>query len=603
MGWQITYNDFGSDPGSGDSNWSNISIDNYRSEAILAPDNETHETTRQTLSGTALIHVGPGPTQNELFEELLVQARSQLSRQGKHLVITAGGDTMFANVYGQAEDESDQNDETLGTPRCDFSITRIMGELSAIVGFTFTWHDYEIITTTTETDNYHVMSHVWTQRFKLAESGLQTHIVDGWARVRADAGLAGMGVLLGANPDRYRALIIPALPAPGFRQISAEFFIDETAQRLVYHIENQEYARELPGPATQGDGRFTWRRSLDAGDSMLGYKVFEGELEGEVGSDRGALLSALILASKERINYVPTEGTNSDQIMSIEITEVDIFSKNRIGLKVEARGAGDGSSPWGNGPGFDLLVDLTAGADSYSRPGPYGAQMIAAVRRNLFQPASGYNELNFPKAQTESVALAAPDDYVAPISMVAALTDLPDAGVAFAQSQPENQEYPYTKISVTERMHRNPCMVVLHGAGLESNTIAYQTRKPDVYIVSNYTLVRQNKAPDLVQLSMPAGSILLASNYDVKPGRVDANNNREYVATYNRVLQVADTGLTGWTSQLAGGVTVRVFDPPSGVLAFGWDPSTEAPDEAADRVVFDTLTNFDFSIPPDVYAT
>lgn len=611
MAWAITYNTFGSEGATDPFKWTQLSIKSYRSEATYASDNVTLESTRHEINATALLH---SATESGLTT-LIENARSLLTRQAKALVVKNGSATTV-NI-GAGGDEHNE------TPRCEFTIQEIAGAITAIVAFRIIWHNFEEVGSEINTND--VMSHWWTQTFTLEDSGNLSLVVSGVLRVRRDAGSEGASPLLGANPDRYRRLIMPT-PPQGFRHKRAVFATDETGARLAYTIEYQEYPRELPGPAKRGRGRFSWRRSLEGGPGMLGIKVFDGELEGDKDASPTSLLAQLLFASMNRIIYV---GTGADIILEIEVREEDIFNANIIGLRVVARGTGNAANAVAGTLGFNLLQPIV-GEDAqhptapYEMPNAYGAALIQSVRRELTVPGKAYTDADFPKAATEDIAAEDVETYEIPDVVFEGIAPGEIIRPGLVKPQQTHEDFPYLEVRIMERLQSKTHMVALKSQSLTGKSLPYQTEKPTVLIISEYHFIRQNAAPIPQFLAPPPGSILIEESGHVSPGDIDANNNRLFNGVFNRIVEVLDSGqLVGgaaapgsggapiWSSEVFnlpdfGDITIRRFALSGNRLAFPFDPRSETAEGGSARSLFGPSpsdSGLDFRMLFNKYAT
>lgn len=575
MAWTLSYNGF--------SSWSNLSIESIRYEPVEEDDGRTARLLRGTLRGRGLLTAGSAAA----LAGLIADARAAFEERGKAFSISNG-----TTIYSQAANEG--VDPTY--PRGTVEITEITGVVTAVIVFEIEWMGTPENDTDTVDD---VISHWWTQRFNIDESGLSTWSVNGGIHVAnyaADSGTSYPGsssVQLGDEPDHYRALVFPTLPA-NFRVKSLDWAESPDGQHLIYSIVAQEHARPLPRPARRGSGAFTWRRSIESGD-LLGVKSFDAELEGDANSDRGELLAALLTAASRRIIFA---GTNSDQILSIEVSETDIFSRNRIGLRITARGAGNASgNPLELQPNFSL-VDAIVEEAEYAEPmDPYGSALVRMVKRAVY--AGNYTSANFPRAETQELgAPGAPDpyeveetaittDYVATID-AGQLTGDDPGGAALA-----HQDAPYVRVQVTERTSLRPHVIALKEQSLSGSDYPYQTESPDLVLETEYQVTRQRIPPDHVMLDVPAGCILLDESFSVSPGEVDANSNRSFHGVFRRRLQmlrnVNSAGNQVTDSATIGGVFVRFTRlVPTGLrMGLPYDPRRETAGAAAARTAFD----------------
>lgn len=607
MAWMIDYNGVGSTTGE----WSHITIKEAKEEAQYAEDGTTHEATRHSLTGSAMITAAT----DKLFVTLVENIRTALARPGKDLLIqnnVGDADNELVNIEAvpagdAAYPKADGGVHYLGYPKCDFEIAEIHGHITAVVEFTFEWYDYETVVGDGDTA-YHVMSHWWTQEWVI-EHGLTQRTVRGVLRVRPDAPVAAadeFGPKSGPNPDRYRRLVAPTLP-PGHRVDKMSFATDETGCKLMYTFEDHEYPRNLPAPAQKGEGSFRWRRGL-VGGPVLGLKVFDAELEGDKNASPAEMLAQLMRCAMNRITLT---GTTADQILEIEVTEGDIFNANRVGLRLVARGVGNKKNPMDLTPGFQLLQDITEGTTVYEPPGAWGAGLVRSVRRAMFRPASGYEDSDFPYAAYESTP--EPGDthavYQLPDSSFTQWdTSVFEVGPEATHITSEHEDYPYLMANYTEHVTNDTGMITLPSHSLNSPDIPYQVRRPRVRIISEFTVSRQGAPPERVHLKPPPGAVLVREEFHVSAGALDANNNRTFNAHYLRVLDYLVQGQEHWQTEevqipVVGSVSLVVFRPSSEKLAFPFDPKTQLASAARERDLLTPSTTFDFNflITPESY--
>jgi hypothetical protein len=589
--WAIDYNGFGSDAG----DWTALHIAELNCEPVFAEDGVTIETHKHTISGTALIKGANDAATITAIND----ARGKLNLARKALVISLGSTDLVDIEAG--------GDDQFGTPICHATISEIYGGKAALVQFEITWHDY--LELSGEDATYNIVSHQWRQTFAIEESGLQTHTVSGQLKTRYNASAVTDDLTRkGPNPDLYRGLIMPELEA-GFRIKRLEFATDESKTRLVYTIEAQEHARELPGPAKTGDGTFTWRRGMMSSQGMLGLKVFDAEVEGPPSTSPAALLGALVKCAQNRINFT---GKNADQIMEIEVVESNIFTRNRIGLRITAIGTGNSPNPLDIAPGFDLLQDITEGTDEYEPINPYGDGRIRSVLAAYFSPVGDYTEATFPKAETESEEDTEAQAYQIPETTFEQFdSSLIEQGVEANQIQSAHTDYPYVDAQATEEIHVVPHMICLPSQSIAGKDLPYQTRKPSVFLMTEYRVSRTNEPPPRYMLGIPKGTMLVDERFVVKPGPLDANNNRTFHAVYTRVLQLIDIDQDGmWVVEtgqvpVLGDITLIRFVPPSKILRMPFDPRTQAGSEVGAKTLFDedSVNGFNFKITPMTYWT
>jgi len=629
--WAITYNGFGS---AGDAaehlDWSHVNVQSVKSSPVFSDDGISIETTRHVITGTALI----SKTTDANFRSAVLNARALLAAhprkgastavkvyldsetvatdvasgihsatqtdglQGETDEFTGGSEFNVVTYYGMDEDD-------YGLPTCDFSIEEIVGTSTAVVSFTITWHKYEPPAAGL---TYDVISHTWTQEYTIDEAGMTTLVVDGQLRTRnyVDGRNASTGTTRGTNPDKWRTLVMPAVP-DNFRVDSMRWATDTSGSKLLYRITLKEYARPLPFPAKRGSGSFVYKRSVDSGMTMLGTKVFTGELEGDTNSDPRELLNSLIRIAASRIFFGSVmdpgggeTGKTPDRIMSITVGEEDIFTKKKIKLQIIAQGM-QTTSPFGTtggagqGTGFNLMDPFFSkdGLGLAERPNAYGSQMISSVKRQLFLPfdpdnnSAWANERAFPQAtwrtanewNGDDVALVADDETVSDAIVEATDGEHINAPI----DETEHSKNPYVLVSADEHIEMDTNVIVMPGQSMTAHDVPFQISKPTVKIVSEYKFSRVGLPPKRFMLSKPENGVTLEENFNVNRGEVDANNNRNYLASYRRVVQLLDNGTTASTGFYAssfnlpgwGTVEMKAWWPQGGTIQMPVDPRVE----------------------------
>jgi len=590
VGYQITYNDFGSQ-GASNFAWQYIKVQEYSSTPIFADDDQTHWTTHNVISGTAFLTGTVGD-----ILTVLDNARINLSKQGRRLLITLDGATVadvgnddFDKTDGLAStsDTFDGKSDQASYPRSRFTINQFHGSENVVVSFTFEWMETKIDTVIGEDAiaNWAVLSHQWHQRFSIAESGLQSWAVEGSLRVRpwnapVDAPNVGE-VQHGRNPDSYRAIVMPVVPS-NFRIKKMDWATDKTGEVLVYTVEMQEHARGLPAPARVGSGSFVFKKSIDSTAGLLGTKMFDAELEGDASADPRELLAALLDSSTTRINWT---GANKDLITSIEVREQDIFSKKKIGLRVTARGIdpnvvkslsgglGDSGTIPSN---FGIMLDfIRKGAEQTTVPSVYGGALISSFKRQLFISTADYNRSDFPKAQlmkmpnspteiggSETQNTDAPtgiaetiytlNDNVLPETVPTA-GDLTGEEIN-GQSDADHQAS-YVKVSGTERLMVRPRIEVFSPHGDGERDIPWQVSNPEIWMESEYRFTRNGQPPPMLHFAIPPNTIVKKETSSTDMGELDSRGVRMYTRLYERTARV----LFGWDE----------FDTGEFVISFG----------------------------------
>jgi len=626
--WAVTYNNFGSE-GAAQHTWSHVNIKSQTADPVFSDDGISIETVKHTITGTALI----SETSEANFRTALLNAREHLTSQPIKGAATSirvwldfagsgtnemssglnsatgedGLDTKIntSTAQGRSVVYFGSMEDDYGAPSCSYSINEVYGTLTALVSFTITWHKIE---PPANDVTYHVLSHTWTQEYTIDNAGSTTLVIDGQLRVRNFIdGQMNLGAFSttgsrGANPDRYRTLVMPTVP-PNYRVESMRWATDTTGCKLLYRITLKEYARPLPYPAKVGTGRFTYQRGLG---NMLGTKRFEGELEGDVNSDPRELLNSLIRIASSRISFGGAVGNTDqtvDRIDSITVSENDIFSKRSISLSIIATGMqttsqfGLDDSEGSTGEGFGLLKPFFS-QDNLSvapRPNEYGAQLISSVKRQLFLPwnpddSEGWDATEFPVATWRTATEWSGEDVA---------LEFDETKFEEAASPPVEQDgehtsdnitstghvkFPYGHVSGSESVTTKNNIVVVSSMHANASDRVYQSGSPEVYIESEYQISRAGKPPRRITLSKPNNGITLEESFIVSRGDVDANNNRTYIGVYRRVVRLLDNAdasgfyitnvnIPGWGEQ-----TFTAWWPPNRSISSPGDPRFEGND-------------------------
>lgn len=585
-----------------------VKITSWSQDAILAADNESVESTRHIVKGEGIIAAATVGA----FSTLKRDFRRQWHEQGGPLVIDLGTD----NVISIAEGDNFRG------PHVKYSFVDLT-HVSSIVNFEITFDLFEFSTEGGVTLSA-VASHTWTQRFVVDESGLSTYFVVGKLRTiqqpvndtdetGSNGGWAGnpSNTDVGANPDRYRQIILPELPV-GFRVRRMEFVVDESQTRLAYSIEMFQAVRSLPAPAKRGSGSFRWRKSLNSKNGMLGLKIVEIELEAGKNASPADLLRAAYEVSQTMITYT---GDSADLVQDVEVEQPELFEKNIITLRIVALGNARPASD-ADGPLVPLNVDLVKlgetieGMTPYKPPGPYAkndnlpdgdlGEIIYRIQQKALWVPDSTADLRI--ASLEQVATPVIQRiYVIPGALYDDLNV--DASNPLGSSDPteDHQKHAYLDVEVREWVEVvDTGMRVLRPRALNATDIPFQIDKPIVLIHSEATIMRRGMNPERAMLAVPPGGVVRKEEFKVRPGPIDAANNRTYIAQHTRVVEIADPGgnqnEAGFRNQahsVGGGLlggselyTFRTWWPPHLLLAFPHDPTIELPVVARGRHLF-----------------
>ncbi|QDP48626.1 MAG: hypothetical protein Unbinned97contig1000_11 [Prokaryotic dsDNA virus sp.] len=611
MSYKITYNGFGSEGADNNHKWTHLKVNEYSSSPEFSSDDQTHWSTKHTISGTALLNVDTALTTT------IDNARQRLSKVGKNLIIKLGS-TTIANVgldsvsslsspYASSTGEYviAGNTDLTGYPRCRFEINEFFGSQNAMVSFTFTWYESVNDGDASEDLSYSVLSHVWKQSFTIQENGMQQWSVNGTLKIRPYAPAGDGGANLGRNPDSYRDLVMPSIP-PTFRIKSMQWGSNEKGDTLLYNLVFQEHARRLPAPAKRGTGNFVFRKSLDSQGGLLGHKLFTAELEGSAKSKTTDLLSSLLDASTKRIRWT---GENRDMITSISVSERDIFSKKLIGLKVEARGLDPNIDETIQGGiasslNFGILSDFVDDENISESGSVWGDSLICSFKRQFFIPYANYTQETFPVAQLMAMPNSPHEGTIVHTNNQGNVTEdfyaldnkVDDIGGKPTTSSPpdltgdewgedsqssESQNNKYIKVTGIERVTVNNNIAVASTNSSTPRNIPITTRPPDLYVRSEYTLTRDGEPPPMLNMAVPRYFVVTDEDTSVTAGDIDANGHRVYTRTINRTMRymwgmssgvliedyfsityyIEGTNLTMWYPKLGGYQISRPFDP------------------------------------------
>ncbi len=577
MTWTFSYNGVGTDK-TGDDRLTNLEVEAVSQQTVFDDDDATHLTTEHTLRGTATIEATSGAN----LEIRVNKVRAALEQPDQALYLSAVGTDSSSAIVSIGAGEG----EWPGYPRVTAKVEKIVGSLTAVVAFEVRWRERS-----DATGSVHILSHTWRQEWDMDEDGLFVYRVSGTLTIRLDAsGSTQDAPNLGANPDRYRELVQPALQSgatfvpgvpEGFRQSSAKYAVDEPGRKLLYVVEYRQHDRAIPAPARSGSGQFTWRRTLEGGDGPIGIKVFDAELRGGRSATPAQLLASLIAASQKRIDYV------KDWIQEIEISERDIFSRNHVALRVVAIGTsitdGGESDPWG--APFNLMQQIVAESEAQdAAPRPYGEALVRSAQKILFR-SSDYDEDEVPRAGWERLPDGSETEdtiYALPEAEYDALKNRPEGGVhKTTVTEAQAGENPYVKAEIVETISEDTGVEVAYEQSITGTDRPYQPRPPVVLVETIIRVGRQNRMPERVMVSPPNGAIVRSRGWSPASGTVDANDNRTFVGEFRRVVQFARWGnrnnFRPETITIAGigTFTISRWFPQSGKLSFPGDPRTE----------------------------
>jgi hypothetical protein len=592
MAWEIRYNGFGTSATNPEteSDWYAVTVESYAATPVYADDGISKKAFRHSLRGTAIIRER---TEAEFFATIN-RATDAFGPVGEALYVasdayTSGDDLLY--VFDPGTDTA----TTIGFPRADITVNRVAGTLAAFVGFSIEW---ETAVAAPDTAESSVLTHWWSQQWSQDEVGLWSWTVNGELVVSLEA--LGAGDEFSTNPDAFRELVYPRLP-PNFRHEASQFAVSPSGDALIYSITAKEHARPIPSPARRGKASFTWRRDAGSAASLLGIKVFEAELEGDANAGRNELLAAAVRTSLNRIVW---GGPGADRIISVEVTEDDAFSRNIVRLSVVAQAIGSAVPFTITNPVTRQRVSLGTplvgaldGLDPARRPNAYGAALVRGVRRGI---VGTYEAVS--KAEYEGAAGAAEQVYTYDDAGVGTILTTPVVGGAETDFiTKEHGDAQYQRVTAQEAVSPVYNRHLFLPADPAFPAIPIQRSAPLVRIYSRVTMVRLRKAPEKIFLAVPEGGVVKFEDWKVELGGLDANNNRTFVAVFERVVELSTTATNGGvfptqSVSIPGFGTVPFTSFTPSFMALPGDPRTESPNGIRSRSVFDPHPRHN---PPD----
>lgn len=537
---------------------SNVKITSYADEPILAEDERTVEMHHHVLRGTSIV---ADVAAN--FAASMETARSKLLKPQADMTLSVDGQTIFSPTAPDMH----------GGPRGTFTIAEgaVYGARSAIITFEIEWWEVEPDGSNV-LHNTGVLSHQWTAECKTDEIGHTRLTVRGSLRVRGNASDTESGqVNTGRNPDAYRLLVTPDIPA-GFRAVERTYALDATGNRLLYEVVYQEFARNLPHPARVGNARFTYQRALGESPSKaLGIKSFECELESNRHFSPGALIDAAMKVAATRIRF------GVDRLIEYGLSEEDMFTSNKIRMWWRAT---DKSGVEGGGRLLPTTVRIgdnwSEGIEGYRDINVYGAALLRNLRGNFFAPINASATATINQAETEgqqgNIFSHVPTNaYTFPPAVYDSIKDRVLTGPASTA-----QDNGYVSVEAVERIRERTNVVVLPSSALAGADLAFQMRRPDVILESELTVVRRGTPPSRSILAPPPRSIVLEQSVGVTDVETGGDGSRLYTARHHRICQLLDSGenQNGWKtdpSRTTPGRSFRSWSPPSG-LELPYDP-------------------------------
>lgn len=589
----IEYNGLG--PEGTDLHIQHVQIESWTADPVKAEDQVSVLTVQHVIKGTGIVSEEDSETLASKIPAMT--SRFQEPRKGFKLTIQrdVSTDSTFLDTIVDGDSTNDAPDDLNG-PITKLEIKQATGGKVAVVSFEIMlWLRQSEAGVNSLAD---VISHRWRQRWEYDHVGLARRTVSGELVVRASADEGTYGDIAtttgnsqnptypnfdkGRNPDRYRLLVAPALP-PGFRRERQEFVVDDTGTKMLYVIEDREFTKGLPAPLKAGEANFSWERGISSVEGMLGRKTFDIEVEGDKNTPPVQLLATAVQISKNRIVYAPS-GENAtagaDWIIEIKVDEVDLLSRNKVRYRVVAVGIQQDNKPFVAKTSF-MLQDILRGLQvGYVPPTPYGVANIYSGIREFWSGLIPDGQTpQFPKATYEEVGIA-PDApvYVLPEGAYQQVSEnlIPVSTVAGATNGGTvdgAKQNLYVRLDVREEISVDRRVVVLSPMTPEPRDVVFQFGPPKVTIRSVVVAARHNADPEKPFRPLPPGSVVVKEEFAVSKGEVDSNNNRVFVARYERVIQLlCGDYANGFSSILVGDVTFIGWWPPQQLIALPVDP-------------------------------
>ena len=523
---------------------SQIDIQSFQSEPVMA-ENETFATTiRHTLRGTGLISA----TSQSALNSQISLAREAFGRplsSGNEFSLKDGAQT-FIDVRGPG----DPNGTESGSVRASIDLTEVANFLSAIVSFEIVWEE------SAQSNAPHVIEHSFRQQHSISAEGHNRITVSGRIVVRKNSPNSTTpsdgGANSGNNPDAYRLAFVPLLP-DGFRRERMDFAVDEAGNKLAYTVEMIEAVNALPSPATAGRASFDYVKQLGSGADLIGRKVFSIELTGSKNASPGDLLAQCVRVSSRYIIYTAVNG-NADLIQGIRVRQRDMFNENTMEYQVTALGTSstgpDGLTPI-NLP--TITGNIMEGFDPGELTGdisPYGSALLRSAKFQLYDRFASGASADIQRAEVED---SQSGNQVVTSAVVIPTSEFDDVFANIAPggsgdgeaTQVSNQHalYQFQEVKLKEEFQVKSNFCVLKSQSIGGVDIPYQVEKPDVYYVSEGTVSRLGFPPERQAYGVPANAIVVANDFSVSEPKYDTNGNPIYTAHFRRKAQLFDVGI------------------------------------------------------------
>lgn len=377
----------------------------------------------------------------------------------------------------------------------------------------------------------------------------------------------GLGITTdgGACPDLYRRIVC-GQPPPLYHRVSQQYGMDPSLTTLIFATEDQMHFRDLPNPALVGDASFKYQRSLQ---NMLGKKTFHGHMEGDTNTNPSDLLNILFDACQSRISFFPkTAGGSYDLIQSIQVSEPNLYSRNRVELEVEAMGTDDNIVQWGVVQMvFSKLHTPIAGhatwqakiPDAYA-PNEFIVGNLDHLKRMLcgsVQSAADLVIVSDPTVLKTDVFITSANN-LEPVS-VPTPTAVPDNGGTERDAMLKDGVV-YNHQAVTGRFIKSTGISFIQTIG--GKQFPYQSELPIVEEHQEMTLFCRDKNPPIPWQDVTDAYILKNSSYVVTSTSRDASGRYMYGIKAERVVQIQTTNSVN-TEVTEVGFQCKTYSPDS----------------------------------------
>ena len=383
-------------------------------------------------------------------------------------------------------------------------------------------------------------------------------------------------VVSGSIPDQvdyYRRWIAGNL-YKGFRRVRQEFAVDESRNRLMFDVTDQEFFRGLPAPARVGNCQYTFERGLDE-DKAIGIKHFVASVKGDKDVPPSSLLTLCVRLSQNRIDY------KNDLIVKIRVTEENMLSENAITYEVAAKATSNQAfSPSSGTEGGGLASQFPPMAEALKNilstipfapdaqgnaqkfvfvpsrmPDAYGRSLIARVSVGGFSPETAYSDYTTPTTlqwlEQNPVVYEFPDSvydaivgqqqggeladprfrYVNPTDP--AVKTGPNQGDMEKTRDDPNPSY-FTKGHSSVRVHTG--IINVQPVCAASPAKQFQITAPHIEQRDEISGAKKNEPPQRLFNDKPTRSVVSTMDYNVSSGHADLNGNRILVSNMTREM-------------------------------------------------------------------